>query len=61
VQGWLAQLKGDATTSVWRYHQSLHLLIKRHGEEHPSVGWGYMLLGRAYVDVSDVTAALAEM
>jgi len=61
MQGWLAQLKGDSTTSVWRYRQSLDLMIKRHGEEHPSVGWGYMLLGRAHVDVGDVTVALAEM
>lgn len=61
MQGWLAQLNGDLTTSVSRYRQSLDLLIKRHGEEHPSVGWGYMLLGRAHADVGDVTAALAEM
>jgi tetratricopeptide (TPR) repeat protein len=61
MQGWLAQLNGDLTTSVLRYRQSLDLLIKKHGEEHPSVGWGYMLLGRAHADVGDVTAALAEM
>jgi tetratricopeptide (TPR) repeat protein len=61
MQGWLAQLNGDLTTSVSRYRQSLDLLIKRHGEEHPSVGWGYMLLGRRHADVGDVAAALAEM
>ena len=61
MQGWLAQLKGGLTTCVSRYRQSLDLLIKRHGEEHPSVGWGYMLLGRADADAGDLTTALAEM
>lgn len=61
MQGWLAQLKGDLKTCVSRYRQSLDLLIKRHGEEHPSIGWGYMLLGRAHADVGDLTTALAEM
>jgi tetratricopeptide (TPR) repeat protein len=61
LQGWMAQLEGDLTTSASRYRQSLDLSIKRHGEEHPSVGLGYMLLGRAHADVGDVTAGLAEM
>jgi tetratricopeptide (TPR) repeat protein len=61
MQGWLAQLNGDLTTSVSRYRQSLDLSIKRHGEEHPSVGWGYILLGRGHADVGDTTAALAEI
>lgn len=61
MQGWLAQLTGDLTTCASRYRQSLDLLIKRHGEEHPSVGWGYMLLGRAHADAGDLTTALAEM
>lgn len=61
MQGWLAQLEGDPAESVLRYRQSLDLLIKRHGEEHPSTGWGYMLLGRAHADSGDLTTALAEM
>lgn len=61
MQGWLAQLKGDLAASESRYQQSLDLSIKRHGEEHPSVGWGYMLLGRAHADAGDLTTALAEM
>jgi tetratricopeptide (TPR) repeat protein len=61
MQGWLAQLDGDLPTSVSRYRQSLDLLIKRHGEEHPFAGWGYMLLGKAHENIGDLTAALAEM
>jgi tetratricopeptide (TPR) repeat protein len=61
MQGWLAQLDGDLAMSVLRYRRSLDLLIKRHGEEHPFAGWGYMLLGRAHADVGELTTALAEM
>ncbi|WP_157467796.1 tetratricopeptide repeat protein [Edaphobacter aggregans] len=61
MQGWLAQLDGHREMSVSRYKQSLDLLLKRHGEEHPFVGWGYMLLGRAHADVGELTTALAEM
>jgi tetratricopeptide (TPR) repeat protein len=61
MRGWLAQLDGDLATSVLRYRQSLDLLRKRHGEEHPFVGWSYMLLGRAHADVGESTTALAEM
>ena len=61
MQGWLAQLDGEREMSVSRYKKSLDLLLKRHGEEHPSVGWGYMLLGRAHADAGELTTALAEM
>jgi tetratricopeptide (TPR) repeat protein len=61
MQGWLAHLDGDLATSVSRYRQSLDLLIKRHGEEHPFAGWGYMLLGRAHAEAGQLTKALAEV
>jgi len=61
MQAWLAQLNGDLTTSVSRYKQSLALLIKRHGEEHPFTGWGYMLLGRAHAAMGESMTALTEM
>ena len=61
MQGWLAELDGEWEMSVSRYKKSLDLLVKRHGEEHPSVGWGYMLLGRAHADAGELTTALAEM
>ena len=61
MQGWLAQLEGNAEVSAFRYRQSLDLLRKRHGEEHPFVGWGYVLLGRAHADAGELTTAKAEM
>jgi tetratricopeptide (TPR) repeat protein len=61
MQGWLAQLDGHREMGVSRYKQSLDLVLKRHGEEHPFVGWGYLLLGRAHADAGELTTALAEM
>jgi tetratricopeptide (TPR) repeat protein len=61
MQGWLAQLDGNLPVSASRYRQSLDLLIKRHGEEHPFVGWGYMLLGKAHADAGASAMALGEM
>ena len=61
MQGWLAQLENDPVKGAARYRQSLDLLVKRHGEEHPFVGWGYVLLGRAHAETGDLTTALSEM
>ena len=61
MQGWLAQLEGDAAVSASRYRQALDLLRKRHGEEHPFVGWEYVLLGRADADAGELTTATTEM
>src|SRR5258708_31562004 len=61
MQGWLAQLDGDREISVSRYKQSLDLMLKRHGEQHPFVGWGYMLPGKAHADAPDLTPPHAQM
>jgi tetratricopeptide (TPR) repeat protein len=61
LQGWKAQLNGDFTISVARYRQSLDLSKRLHGEEHPSTGWGYLLLGEAHNGAGQLTDALGEM
>jgi tetratricopeptide (TPR) repeat protein len=61
LQGWQAQIDGDFTMSAVRYQQSLDLLRKRHGEEHPFTGWGYLLLGEAHAEAGQLTTALGEM
>ncbi len=61
LRGWQAQLDGDFTMSVVRYGQALDLLRKRHGEEHPYTGWGYLLLGDAHAEAGQLTTALEEM
>jgi tetratricopeptide (TPR) repeat protein len=61
LKGWQAQFDGDLATSITSYRQSLDLLRKCHGEEHPSTGWGYLLLGEAYTEAGQLTTALGEM
>jgi tetratricopeptide (TPR) repeat protein len=61
LKGWQAQFDGDLATSVTSYRQSLDLLRKCYGEEHPSTGWGYLLLGEARAEAGQLTTALGEM
>jgi len=61
LQGWKAQFDGNVTMSVASYGQALDLLRKLHGEEHPSTGWGYLLLGEAHAEAGQLTNALGEM
>lgn len=61
LNGWQAQLEGDAAASVASYRQSLDLLKRRHGEEHPSVGWAYLLLGETDAAAGQLDPALQEM
>lgn len=61
MEGWQAQLDGDFTMSAVRYGQALDLLRKRHGEEHPYTGWGYLLLGDVHAEAGQLTTALEEM
>lgn len=61
MQGWLAQLDENFRESISRYQQSLALWKKSHGEEHPFTGWGYMLVGEAYANTGDLTAALKDI
>jgi tetratricopeptide (TPR) repeat protein len=61
LKGWQAQFDGDLATSVRSYRQSLDLLRKCHGEEHPFTGWGYLLLGEAHAEAGQLTTALGEM
>ena len=61
MQGWLAQLNNDFLASASSYRQSLDWWRKRHGEEHPYTGWGYILLGNAHAGAGELTTGLNEM
>lgn len=61
MQGWKAQFDGNPLESISKYQQALSLWRKRHGEEHPFTGWGYMLVGRAQAEAGESKAALADM
>lgn len=61
MQGWLALMDGDILAAITRYEHSLDLWRTRHGEEHPSTGWGYVLLGNAKADAGELVSALADV
>ncbi len=61
LQGWKAWHDGDYSASVAKYRQALDLLRALHGEDHPSTGWGHVLLGDADAAEGQLTAALAEI
>src|SRR6202030_2225350 len=60
LQGWKAQFDGNVTMSVASYGHALDLSRRLHGEEHPSTGWGYLLLGEAYAEAGQLTTALEQ-
>ena len=61
MRGWLGLLEGDAAGAVAAYQVSLDLWRKRHGEQHPLTGWGYVLLGDAKAAGGELTSAQADM
>lgn len=61
MQGWLADVDGNTSLAISSYQRALNLWRGQNGEEHPLSGWGYMLLGRAYLDGGDVDSSLAVM
>jgi tetratricopeptide (TPR) repeat protein len=61
LQGWKAKFDGDVTMSVASYQRALDLSRRLHGEEHPSTGWSYLLLGEAHAEAGQLTNALGEM
>ena len=61
MQGWLAQLQGDLSGSLTSYQHSLSLWQRRHGEEHASTGWGYILVGNIMAEMGQTASALADM
>jgi tetratricopeptide (TPR) repeat protein len=61
MRGWLTHFDGNLQAAVSDYQQSLNLLRRRHGEEHPFTGWGYALLGEAHAETGNLTTAPAEM
>jgi len=61
MRGWLAQLQGDLSASLTSYQLSLSLWQRRHGEEHASTGWGYILVGNIKAEQGQTASALTDM
>jgi hypothetical protein len=61
MQGWLARLEGEAELSLMKYQRSLDLWKERHGEQHASTGWGYVLVGNAEAELGRLSEGLTDM
>jgi tetratricopeptide (TPR) repeat protein len=61
TQAWLAELDGNPAEAILGYQHALDLWTAIYGNEHPTVGWAFMLLGKAYLKAGDTSNALNEM
>jgi tetratricopeptide (TPR) repeat protein len=61
TQSWLAELEGNTGEAVSGYQHALDLWTAEYGSEHPTVGWAFMLLGKAYSKAGNTSKALDEM
>jgi tetratricopeptide (TPR) repeat protein len=61
TQGWLALLGGDTAAAISEYTHAVELWTAAHGEDHMLTGWGYMLLGKSYVQAGQNAVAMEEM
>jgi cytochrome c-type biogenesis protein CcmH/NrfG len=59
--GWVADVEGNRSAAIIQYQKALDERIRRHGRQHPSSGWGFMLLGKARLRAGDVNDALDDM
>jgi tetratricopeptide (TPR) repeat protein len=53
--------KGDVQGAITKYRRSIDLFRGRYGEEFALVGWGYVLLGKAYAEGGEQGSALEAM
>jgi tetratricopeptide (TPR) repeat protein len=60
VSAWDDQLLGARDLAVQASATALDLWRKAHGEDHPFVGWGHLLLGDALANADEPTRALNE-
>jgi tetratricopeptide (TPR) repeat protein len=57
----LAELKGNTPSAIAGYQLEIERLTHSLGEQNFTLGWAYMLLGKAYLENGDVRAALGNM
>ncbi len=61
TQAWLDEVDKHYAAAESEYQHALKLWQGLHGDQHFSVGWGYMLLGEANAKARDLTNALDNM
>lgn len=60
-KGWLDTVSNHYHEAVDDYSQALTACKTSYGEDHPLVGWSYLLLGRAQGDSGDLSGGLDAM
>jgi tetratricopeptide (TPR) repeat protein len=60
-EAWLAELKGNTGAATVGYQKEIDYLTHSPGEQSPSLGWAYMLLGKANLNSGDIRGALSNM
>jgi len=60
-QAWLAQLKGNNRAAIAGFQKEIEYLMHLPGGPNSTLGWAYMLLGKAYLMNSNVGDALSYM
>lgn len=60
-QAWLEELTGDASAAIAGYQNDISYLVELHGTQSLSVGWAYILLGKAYLKNAEITDALSSI
>jgi tetratricopeptide (TPR) repeat protein len=61
TKGWLASENNHHHEAVDDYSQALAACRQRYGEDHPLVGWSYLLLGKARGENGDLNEGLDSM
>jgi len=60
-QAWLAELKGNRRATIAGYRKEIDYLTHSPGEQNPTLGWAYMLVGKAYLKNGNIKDALSNM
>lgn len=60
-EAWLAELRGNTPAAIAGYQKEIDYLTHSPGEENSTLGWAYMLLGKAYLKNGNIGDALSNM
>jgi tetratricopeptide (TPR) repeat protein len=60
-QAWLAELRGNKPAARAGFQTEIDYLASSQDEQNPTLGWAYMLLGKAYLKNGNIGDALSNM
>ncbi len=60
-QAWLAELRGNTPAAIPGFRKEIDYLAKSPDEQSSTLGWAYMLLGKAYLKDGNIQDALSSM